>query len=448
MRRWSVWMAVALGMALLGGCGGNNSSSGSAQLRLLNASVGYPSLDLLVNGTVQNSAVAYGTAGNYVGVSTDAITTSVAIAGSGTSLSTASRTLGKDVHYTQVAYGWQGAIKTALIQEDTAAAPSGSASLSVLNLAPDAGNVDVYLSGANDPISNATLVATNVAGGSGSGFSQVSAGTYRLRVTGYGNNTDLRLDVQGLTLSSTQVATLILTSTSGGLLVNAIGMQQQSTVSAYTNTLARARVVAAVSGNGKVDATLTAGDGTVVPLATGLISPNPYSNYSQVQVAKDSSGNPVPVPISLAVNGKALTLPDQTFAFGGDYTVLVWGDAANPSMTLIADDNRLPTNSSNAKIRLINALWGTAAAPLTLVSDIAGTMATNVVQGNASPYYPNLPASTSVRLSVLSPLQPQPLVDLQNQNIIAKGVYSMYVFGDPTATTATSPLPYALLKER
>ncbi len=432
MRRWFVLVAMALGAALLGGCGGN-SSSGSAQLRLLNASVGYPSLDMAVNGTVQNSAVAYGTAGNYVGVSTDAITTSVAIAGSGTSLSTASRTLGKDVHYTQVAYGWQGQIKTALIQEDTAAAPSGSASLSVLNLAPDAGNVDVYLSGANDPISNATLVATNVAGGSGSGFSQVGAGTYRLRVTGYGDNTDLRLDVQGLTLSSTQVATLILTSTSGGLLVNAIGMQQQSTVSAYTNTLARARVVAAVSGNGKVS--LTLGSTTI---ATGMTSPNPYAPYAQL-----TSGT---LPVTLSVNGAAVAVPDQALTAGHDYTFLVWGDVASPQMTLIDDDNRLPTNASNAKIRLVNAMNGSAAAPLTLVSDIAGTMANNVDVGTASPFFANLPGSTSVRLQVISPLQVTPLVDLQNQNILPKSVYTMFVFGDPT--TSPSSLTYALQKQR
>lgn len=441
MRWWSGSAALALCVAMLAGCGGSSSSSGTAQLRLLNASVGYPSLAMSVNGTVVGGPVAYGAAGSYAGVTTDAITTSVSVPPSGVALSSASRTLSDGVHYTMVAYGWQGAMKTALIQENVAAPASGYASLSVLNLAPDAGNVDVYLSGATDPIESAQLIASNVAGGSGTSSNQAGAGTYRLRVTGYGDNTDLRLDVQGVVLTNGQVATLILTSTTGGVLVNAIGMRQQSTVSAYTNTLARARVVAALSGNAAVTASI---GGTA--LASNMVSPNPYAGYSQLPVDLDAQGNPLPLPVTLAVNGTAVAQPNQTLTPGGDFTMLVWGDAANPQVTLISDDNRLPTNSANAKIRLVNGLNGAAAAPLTMVSDIAGTMATNVAQGTASTFFSNLPASSAVRIQVISPLQVTPLVDAQNQNILAKSVYSMYVFGDPTASPST--LTYALQKQR
>ncbi len=450
MRRWSVLVAMALGLAMLTGCGSNSGSSGTAQLRLLNASVGYPSLDMQVNGVVQNGAVAYGTAGSYAGVTTDAISTSVAIAGQSTALATASRTLAKDSYYTMVAYGWPSAIKTALIQENVAAPASGNASLSVLNLAPDAGNVDVYLStsGAADPnpFASATLVASNVAGGSGSGYNQVGAGTYRLLVTGNGNTNDVRLDTPGISLANGQVVTLIVTSTpstdasgnyAGGVLVNAIGMLQQAPVSgAYANTQSRVRVVAAASNNAQVSATI--GSTTV---ATNLISPNAYQNYAPLASSTQ-------LPVSLSVNGKAVAVANQALLAGGDYTLLVYGDAANPQVHLIADDNRLPANTANAKMRLVNAMVGAAAVPVTLVSDIAGTVASSVPQGQASAFFANLPASTSVRLDVFSPLQAQPLVDLQNQNILAKGVYTLYVFGDPTTITPATPLPYTLLKQR
>ena len=62
MRFWSGLATMALSVSLLAACGGGSSGSKTAQLRLLNASVGYPSLDLSVNSTVQNAAVAYGAA--------------------------------------------------------------------------------------------------------------------------------------------------------------------------------------------------------------------------------------------------------------------------------------------------------------------------------------------------------------------------------------------------
>ncbi len=436
MRWWTGLAAMAIGVAALSGCGNSGgSNSGNARLRLLNASVGYSSLDLQVNSVVQNSAVAYGSVGNYASVSTDAITTSVAIAGTTASLSTASRTLSDGVSYTQVAYGFPGALKTALIQENVTAPASTQTSLTVLNLAPDAGNLDIYLSGATDPIGSAALVASNVSAGSGTSYNTVGAGTYRLRVTGTGDSADLRLDMQGVTLTGGQVQTLILTGTpgtQGGVLVNAIGMVQQGSVTPYANTLARARVVAGVSGNANVSVTIGS---TVFP---ALVSPNPYSVYTVLGAGS--------LPVTVLVNGVAVPVANQTLDSGGDYTVLVWGSAANAQVRFISDDNRLPTNTANAKIRLVNAMSGAAVAPLTLVSDVAGTLASSVDVGSASSFVSNLTASSSVRLQVISPLQVLPLVDAQNQNIIAKSVYTMYVFGDPTA--APSTLTYALQKQR
>lgn len=434
MRWWSVAAAVALGVAVLAGCS-KSSNSGTAQLRLLNASIGFPSLDLQVNGTTQTgtaSGVAYGTVGAYVGVPTSAITTSVAATGTTTALSSASRTLAGGVSYTQVAYGAQDALKMALIQENVTAPASGQTSLTVLNLAPNAGNVDVYI-GSGTTIGTAALVAGNVASGSGSGYGTQASGTYNFWVTGAGNAADVRLSGQGLTLGSAQVMSLILTGTSGGSLVNAVSMVQQGAVASFGNGLARVRVIAGVAGNASVAATF----GNTQFAAT--LSPNPFGSYSQI-----ASGTQVPV--TLAVNGNAVAVANQSLAAGGDYTFLVYGNAAAPQSNLVGDDNSLPTNPANAKIRLINLLNGGAAAQaLSLVSDVGGTMATNVTQGQASAYYSNLPASTTVNLQVNS-AQSGAIVTVPNYNILAKGVYSFYVFGDPTANPST--LSWNLIKDR
>lgn len=429
--RW-MWR-VAAGAAMLGGlvlagCGGNSDSNdGTAQLRLINASPGYPSLDLTVDDAKKATAVTTGSASGYASVGVSSISTVITSTGSTTALSTTTRSLTKDVSHTLVAYGWAGALKTAVIEENVSAADTGKAKLMVLNLAADAGSVDVYLTGSDESLDDAVAVASGVAGGGSYGYTALASGTYRLRVTGYGDKTDLRLDVQGLSLGSTQVATLMITHGvgSGGVLVNALLAPQTGTVVAFSNTLARARVVGSVSGNGKVTATL---GGT--SLLANATSPA-IGSYAQV-----SAGSTV---ATLVVNGTAVTVPNPVLSAGGDYTLLVWGDAAAPQLTVITDDNRLPTVTSNAKIRLIHGVAGMSSA-LTLTTDFSAA-ASNVAQGTASAYA-NVAASSAMRLDVTSPLSSTALYTLTDANIVAKGLYTVFVLGDSSSPSA------ALRKDR
>ena len=415
MRFWSGLATMALSVSLLAACGGGSSGSKTAQLRLLNASVGYPSLDLSVNSTVQNAAVAYGAAGSYANVTTDAITTAITVAGSSNTLSSSSRSLTKDTHYTLVGYGWQGALKTALVQEDVAAADANKAKLMVLNLAVDAGSVDVYLTGNTDALADASAVTSNVPGGAGSAYTVVGSGTYRLRVTGANDKDDLRLDVTGVALDSTKVAVLALTSGPGGVLVNGVLLPQQAASSTLANTLARVRVVAAVSGNGTVTANV---NGTA--LASGVTSPYVPLKYSQIAAGTNQT-------VVVGVNGVAVAVPNQTLAAGSDYTLLVSGNSASPSVNLVSDDNRLPTLSTNAKIRIINGLSGVA-TPLNLAVDFS-PVAVNVVQGSASSFI-SIAANASAQLDVTSPLPAFTAIKQTAVSLTAKNLYTVFLFGD------------------
>ncbi|MBI3368239.1 MAG: DUF4397 domain-containing protein, partial [Burkholderiales bacterium] len=250
------------------GGGGGSSDSGSAKVRMLNASTGYSSLDLYIDDGKKNAAIAYGAVGEYASIGTSSVSTVVTASGNTSALASASRSFTKDTAYTLVAYGWQGGMKTALLQEDITAADSGKAKLQVFNSAIDAGNIDVYLTGTDDDLGNASAVASAVAGASLSGYSSVTSGTYRLRVTGAGDKTDLRLDLPGVTLASTGVATLIVTPGVGGVLTHAVLVAQQGTTTVLNNPLARARVLAALTNNGRVSAALA---GTA--LVSGAVSP-------------------------------------------------------------------------------------------------------------------------------------------------------------------------------
>lgn len=415
------------GTALLAGCGGNSEDEDNARLRLLNASNGYGALDLAIDDASANSSVAFGAVGGYASAGTDGVDTVITATGSTTALSTATRTLAEDTAYTLVAYGWAGALKTALVEENLDAAASGKARLRVLNLAADAGTLDVYLTGTDEALDSATAVASSVAGGASAGPTTLSAATYRLRVTAAGDREDLRLDVGGLVLASTQVATLILVPGSGGVLVSAILLVQQGAATALANTQARVRVVASVAGNGTVSATV---GGTA--LVAGAISPA-VGSYTMV-----TGGT---LAVTLAVNGSAVAVADQALPAGGDYTLLVWGDAAAPQLTLVTDDNRLPTDTSKAKVRLVHAVNGLAAA-LTLTADFSVVSgASSVAQGQASAYG-TVTGSTAIRLEVTSPLSSTAIYTLTDATLSAKSLYTVFALGDSTAPSV------ALRKER
>lgn len=412
--RFNPWLtALALtGAALLSACGGGGSSSTDTSVRLLNASTGYASLDLSVNSSTVNSNIAYGTVGSYGTISTGATSSQILASGLGTTVASTTPTLASGSNYSLIAYGWAGSLHTSLLQETEAAADSGKSKLLVLNLAADAGALDVYLTAAGDSLDNATALSSNLAGGSGSGYNSLNAGTYRVRLTGYGNKSDLRLDIPSITLESTSVSTLIVTATEGGVLVNGMLLKQQGAVTNYPSNVARARVVAAVAGNASVSGSL--GSTSLLPAS---VAPT-IGEYKTVSAGTAS--------LALSVNGQAMTVSSPTLKAGGDYTLLVWGDAAAPQLSVLADDNRLPTTLSTAKIRLINGV-ASLNTGLTMSVDYSA-VATNIVPGTSSANLA-IPSSTASLLSVSAPTSGTPVFSIASLPVLSNGVYSVFVMG-------------------
>lgn len=413
MRFKSLALGAALcSAALLVACGGGGGSDSSTNVRLLNASSGYSALDLAVDSKTVNSNVGYATAGSYASVSTSATASQVQASGVGTTVAATTPTLTGGSSYTMIAYGWSGAVRTTLLQETEEAPVAGKAKLLVLNLAPDAGALDVYVTAAADSIDNATALATNIAGGSSSGYNSINSGSYRVRLTGYNNKTDLRLDIPNITLASAGVSTLIVTATSGGVLVNGMIVEQKGAVTNLPNTVARARVVAAVAGNATVAAQLNGA--SVLPAS---VAPT-IGDYKAVTAGATTLG--------ITVNGTALSVAAPTFTVGGDYTLLVYGDPAAPQLSVLADDNRLPSTSGGAKVRLVNGV-ASLNTGLTMTLDYS-SIATNVIPGTASAPA-NVSATTSSLLSISSPTSSTPVYSISELPVLANGVYSVFVMG-------------------
>ena len=129
-KTWAWGLSVATA-ALLAACGGGSDSS-SAQMRLLNASIGYAALDMAVDSTTVNAGVTYAGVGSYADVKTDATGTEVQSNSVGSTLSSSTPSLASGSHYTMIAYGSAGSVRTTLLQEDQDVPATGKSKLLVL----------------------------------------------------------------------------------------------------------------------------------------------------------------------------------------------------------------------------------------------------------------------------------------------------------------------------
>jgi len=408
----------------LNGC---SSSGGNAQIRVLNTSVDYTSLDLyLDNGTTNTreiTAAAYGTLGSYLGVGAGSYTVEFTSNNVQSSLKLVDENLAKNTHRTYVAYGNSGKFGTLEILEDQDQPSTSYTKVELLDAAPDAGSVDVYLTDPSVDLTNSSPTFSAVAGGTiaSSGFVTVNSGTYRLRVTAAGSQTDIRLDsVTGITFSSQEILSIVVTGTGGGVLVNATVIPQQGTESAVNTTYARVRAAAGIPPGSNLTATL---GGTNL---LGAAAANTVSQYALVTAGTQT--------LNLTLNGAALPASSQALTAGEDYTVLVLNGAgvSGTTTTLFTDDDRLPSTSAYAKVKIVNAM-SALGDPLTLNVNYT-PVASAIALGNASPST-EVTAGTNSEIDTVDATTSTTLFTNTTATLNGSGVYDLFMFG-----TAASPV--------
>ena len=415
------WLAnLTLGLTVLGllaACGGGDDRT-KAKLRMVNASSGYSALSLVVDDETRLSSVAYGSSDGYIDVDPDKTDTEVRRAGSSTALVSFTPALTKNRHYTVLAYGGEGALKTLLLDDNVDTPDSGKTLLRIINAAPDAGTVDVYITGSDDSLADAVPLQLAAAAGTVNSYLTVNAGTRRLRVTATGSKTDLRLDLSTLALPSERAATLVITPGSGGVLVNALLLTEQGGIARLDTTQARVRVAAAVADSGAVVA--SAGG---VSLAAGIGAPA-VGAYKLV-----TAGAVAP---TVTVNGVAVATASTTLTAGADYTLMVYGPASAAAAVWLDDDNRPATDSTKAKLRLVHGI-GDLTAALALSVDFV-PVADSVTRGTDSAYYADLAPSITADYLVTAP----GLTSLSgvDKTFVAGGVYTLFVAGSTAVPTA------------
>ncbi|WP_377158784.1 DUF4397 domain-containing protein [Roseateles sp. UC29_93] len=407
--RWLMPLGVIAATLLTAACNGGDDKD--AQIRLLNASPELASADLAVDKDKVAGPVSALTLGSYANRGDGPVSLQVLNSNGSATVATSPATLKADTHYTLIAYGPAGAVRTSLLEEEQEAPVSGQSKLLVLNVAPDAGPVDVFLTEpAADP-ADAPPFATNVLAGGSSGFLMRSSGTYRLRVTGAGKRDDVRLDLPAVTLDSAKVSTLVLRGGAGGVLVHALMLPQRGELTRLDNASARVRMIAAMP-DGRVDGALGG-----QPLLAGQASPT-IGDYRMVPASAPS--------LTASVDGRPVAATLPALVAGGDYTVLLRGVSATPVVTVLTDDNRLPAVPGQARLRLVNGLD----ISTTMNFDYSPVVA--AVDPGSSGYATVEPASAAL-LTVTSTQSIAPLYAARDVAIGANGVYAVFVAGDPAA---------------
>lgn len=418
VRRVAPASLILASLALLAGCG----HSDNAAIRLFNVSQDYTSLDIYVGSsttTANPGAVPTGTLSSYAGISpgTDTLYFTLDPNTQTNALLSESETFTASEHRTYVAYGNTGQFAEYEIDENQSAPSGGNASIEVLNTAGDAGAVDVYLTSSGTSLASVSPSFGNVAPGKATAFSSIAAGTYELSVTGTGTDSDVRLQVPSITLDSQEVATIIVTESAGGYLVNAYILPQQGTLVPELNPNARVRAAAGLAGGASVSATVG---------STALLSNAPATSIGTYQLVSVGTA-----PVAVTVGGTAVSSPSQPLAAGQDYTLLIYQDASgNTQENWLVDVNRLPV-SGDASVRLVHAISGFTDAISLSVNYVP--VATDVSQGDASGYDTGIAATTTGALTVTDTPTSQQLFSQSPVSFASQGVYTVFMFGSASS---------------
>src|SRR3977135_1119670 len=191
-------------------------------------------------------------------------------------------------------------------------------------------------------------------------------------------------------------------------------LPQQGTLTTYNNTQARVRGAVGIANGTTVNATVN-GSNILTNATVGVIG----GTYTLV-----NSGS---VPVTLNVDGKAVTIPNQTLAAGADYTFLVWSNASGTQTSLIADVNTLPASLvTKSRVRLLNGRAGLA-DPLTLLVNFQ-TGATGVTLGTASALA-QFTSGTNNEVDVIDTNTSATLLTKTTLTLDPGGVYTMFIAG-------------------
>jgi hypothetical protein len=217
-------VALALSVALTAsGCSDDNNNTNpvapvqQARVMAVHASPDAPAVDLLVDGAVVGSGLAYPNNTGYLTVNAGTRNVKVNVAGTTTTVIDANLPVAGGTTYSVFASGAVASLAALVVPDDLTGPATGKAHVRFIHLSPDAPAVDVAVTGG--PVLFAGRAFREY-----TAFVPVDAGSYDLEVRPAGSTTVV-LPLPGITLAAGKIYTVFARGFVSGSGAQALGAQ-------------------------------------------------------------------------------------------------------------------------------------------------------------------------------------------------------------------------------
>ena len=225
MRRIAKFPVAALAViaaASLTGCNDDSTSNPlaptpQARVMAIHASPDAPAVDLLVDGAVAGTGLAFPNNTGYLNVAAGTRNVKVKVSPGGATVIDANLPVAGGGNYSVFACDSVATLGTLVIEDDLTAPATGKSHVRFVHLSPNAPAVDVAVTGG--PVLFANKVFKEY-----SAFTPVDAGTYDLEVRLAGEATVV-LPLPGITLQAGKIYTVFARGFAGGTGAQALGAQ-------------------------------------------------------------------------------------------------------------------------------------------------------------------------------------------------------------------------------
>ena len=212
---------AALSVGFITGCSDDddNPVAPVAQSRVMavHASPDAPAVDLLVDGTVAGSGLAFPANTSYLTVTAGTRNVKVNVSGTSNTVIDANLPVAANQNYTVFANGPVASIGALVVSDDLTAPAAGKAHVRFVHLSPDAPAVDVAVAGG--PVLFADQAFREY-----TAFTPVDAGTYNLEVRPAGTGT-VALAIPNVTVQAGKIYTVFARGFLSGSGAQALGAQ-------------------------------------------------------------------------------------------------------------------------------------------------------------------------------------------------------------------------------
>ena len=219
MKRILALGLTMVALAVAPGCSDDDNNpitpTATARVRVLHASPDAPAVDVLVDGAVVLSNVTFTQASGYLDVPAGSRDIAVRASGTTSVVIDATLDLAAGTDYTVIARGLLASIEPWVLVDNNAAPTAGNVKVRLAHGAPGAPTVDIYVTAPGAALSGATPTLTDVPFSVASGYLDVPAGTYQVRICP-ANTITVAIDSGSLALTAGQIRTAVAVDNAGG----------------------------------------------------------------------------------------------------------------------------------------------------------------------------------------------------------------------------------------